>query len=140
MTSRAFLARRGVLTRELDVVPHERTQSLQLEQGPLQRRLDLVSFVLHATPGPVNPRVEHLAGPVGARLMAEQATRAREARAQAVDERWMLGRPGPEKPPDQPAHQPANQPPEQPPDQPADQPPDQQAGSVSNLTSRPELS
>jgi putative membrane protein len=114
VTSRAFLARRGVFTRELDVVPHERTQSLQLEQGPLQRRLDLVSFVLHSTPGPVLPRVDHLAAEVGAQLMAEQAARAREARARAVDERWMLS-----GTPDAPA---------------------QQAGSVSNLTSRPESS
>jgi putative membrane protein len=109
VTERALLARRGVLTRELDVVPHERTQSLRLEQGPLQRRLGLVSFVLHSTPGPVQPRVEHLAAGVGAQLMADQAARARAARAVAVDERWMLG-------------------------------PAQQAGSVSNLTRRPESS
>jgi putative membrane protein len=116
VTERAFLARRGVFTRELDVVPHERTQSLRLEQGPLQRRLDLVSFVLHSTPGPVHPRVEHVVAEVGAQLMAEQAARAREARARALDERWMLARPsGPEAP-------------------------GQQAGSVSNLSSRPESS
>jgi putative membrane protein len=91
VTDSALLARRGVLTRELDVVPHERTQSLGIEQGPLQRRLGLVSFVLDSTPGPVRPRVEHLAGAVAAQLMADQADRARVARSRAVDERWMLG-------------------------------------------------
>lgn len=119
VTQRALLARRGVLTRELDVVPHERTQSLRLEQGALQRRLGLVSFVLHSTPGPVQPRVEHLAAEVGAQLMAEQAARAREARARAVDERWMLG------PAAGQDFGPAA---------------GQQAGSVSNLSSRPESS
>ncbi len=109
VTERALLARRGVVTRELDVVPHERTQSLGIEQGPLQRRLALVSFVLHSTPGPVHPRVEHLTEQAAADLLAEQAQRARAARATAVDERWMLG-------------------------------PSQQAGSVSNLASRPESS
>jgi putative membrane protein len=91
VTDRALLARRGVITRELDVVPHERTQSLGIEQGPLQRRLGLASFVLHSTPGPVHARVEHLAGTAAAELLAEQAARARVARARAVDERWMLG-------------------------------------------------
>ncbi len=91
ITDRALLARRGVFVRELDVVPHERTQSLGIEQGPLQRRLGLTSFVLHSTSGPVHPRVEHLTGPAVAELLAEQSRRARSARATAVDERWMLG-------------------------------------------------
>jgi putative membrane protein len=91
VTERAFLARRGIITRELDVVPHERTQSLGIEQGPLQRRLGLASFVLHSTQGPIHPRVEHLAADVAAELLHEQSRRARVARATAVDERWMLG-------------------------------------------------
>ncbi len=92
VTRRALLARRGVFVRELDVVPHERTQSLGIEQGPLQRRLGLASFVLHSTPGPVRPRVEHLRADIAAELLAEQSQRARVARATAVDERWMLPR------------------------------------------------
>jgi putative membrane protein len=95
VTDRALLARRGVIVRELDVVPHERTQSLGIEQGPLQRRLGLASFVLHSTPGPVSPRVEHLQADAAAELLAEQSARAREARATAGDERWMLGPPRP---------------------------------------------
>jgi putative membrane protein len=91
VTDRALLARRGVFVRELDVVPHERTQSLGLEQGWLQRRLGLASFVLHSTPGPVHARVEHLAQSVAAELLAEQSDRARVARAGAINERWMLG-------------------------------------------------
>jgi putative membrane protein len=93
------------------VVPHERTQSLGLEQGWLQRRLGLASFVLHSTPGPVHPRVEHLSAAAAAELLDQQSQRARVARASAVDERWMLG-------PSQ----------------------GQQPGSVSSRVSRPEVS
>ncbi|NAZ82054.1 PH domain-containing protein [Kineococcus sp. R8] len=89
VTDRAFLARSGRVLRSLDVVPHERTQSLALHQGPLQRRLGLASVALHSTPGPVSPRVDHLAAGVAAALLAEQAVRARAARAAAGPERWM---------------------------------------------------
>ncbi|HEX8496512.1 MAG TPA: PH domain-containing protein [Actinomycetales bacterium] len=93
VTTSALLVRRGVVVRELDVVPHARTQSLALQQGPLQRRLGLATFVLHSTPGPVSPSVQHL--PVGAAmvLLQAQAERATAARAGAGDDgRWMLGR------------------------------------------------
>jgi putative membrane protein len=89
LTDRALLARSGRLVRRLDVVPHERTQSLALHQGPLQRRLELASVVLHPTPGPVSPQVPHLDAGVAAALLEEQAARARRARAAAGPERWM---------------------------------------------------
>ena len=89
VTDRALVLRSGVLVRQLVVVPHERTQSLGLEQGPLQRRLGLASFQLHSTPGPVSPRVDHLDQRVAAGLLDEQATRARTARAGAGPEQWM---------------------------------------------------
>ena len=96
VTDRALLVRSGVLQRRLDVVPHERTQSLALRQGPLQRRLGLASVVLHSTPGPVSPRVDHLDAATAAALLHEQAVRARTARAAAGPERWMER---PEQPP-----------------------------------------
>jgi putative membrane protein len=89
VTGEAVLIRRGVLWRRLDIVPHARTQSLGVVQGPLQRRLGLASFRLHSTPGPVVPEVPHLTEPVAARLLAEQAVRAEAARAAAGPERWM---------------------------------------------------
>ena len=91
----ALLLRRGALGRQLDVVPHARTQSLALTQGPLQRRLSLVTFVVHSTRGPVTPTVEHLAPDVARRLLDQQAARARTARGAAGDAdhgRWMVGR------------------------------------------------
>ncbi|NCT91904.1 PH domain-containing protein [Cellulomonas sp. APG4] len=89
VTPRALLARSGRFVRRLVVVPHERTQSLGLVQGPLQRRLGLASFTLHSTPGPVAPRVDHLDAAAASELMTEQAARARAARAAAGPERWM---------------------------------------------------
>lgn len=89
VTEHALLIRRGVLGRSLDVVPHARTQSLGVTQGPLQRRLDLASFALHSTQGPVSPVVAHLDAAVAARLLAEQAVRAEGARRTSGPERWM---------------------------------------------------
>ncbi|WP_225755106.1 PH domain-containing protein [Actinotalea sp. Marseille-Q4924] len=89
LTERALLARSGRIVRRLTVVPHERTQSLGLVQGPWQRRLGLASFALHSTPGPVSPQVPHLDHVVAGDLMLEQAHRARTARAAAGPERWM---------------------------------------------------
>lgn len=89
VTERALLLRGGRLTRRLTVVPHERTQSLGLAQGPWQRRRGVASFTVHSTPGPISPAVHHLDAPDAARLIAEQAVRARTARAHQTPERWM---------------------------------------------------
>ncbi|NTW39538.1 MAG: PH domain-containing protein [Cellulomonadaceae bacterium] len=89
LTDRAVLVRRGRFVRSLVVVPHERTQSLGLTQGPLQRRLGLATFVLHSTPGPVSPAVAHLDVTVAGALVVAQSERARAARATAGPERWM---------------------------------------------------
>ena len=76
-----LLVRRGRWWRTLDVVPHGRTQSLALVQGPWQRRLRLATFVVHSTPGPVQPVAAHLdAGEAGAVVLA-QAARALTAAA-----------------------------------------------------------
>lgn len=88
-TDHAVLVRSGRFVRRLVVVPHEKTQSLGLQQGPLQRRMGLASFTLHSTPGPVVPSVPHLDAHVAGELLLDQATRARSARARSVPERWM---------------------------------------------------
>ena len=90
VTRHAILVRRGRFLREVVVVPHARTQSLGLRQGPLQRRLGLATVTLHSTPGPVTPMVTHLDAFVAGTLVGEQAQRARTARAGAGPERWML--------------------------------------------------
>jgi putative membrane protein len=89
VTPRALVVRGGRLTRQLVLVPHERTQSLGLTQGPLQRRLGLASMHVHSTPGPVSPVAAHLADRTAAALLDEQAERARQARSTAGPEQWM---------------------------------------------------
>ena len=87
-----LLLRRGVLVRELDVVPHARTQSLGVTQGPLQRRLGVATFAAHSTQGPVNPSVAHLPTEVAGDLLDQQAERgavARAARGDLDQGRWM---------------------------------------------------
>jgi putative membrane protein len=44
---------------------------------------------VHSTPGPVSPRVPHLAAAVAGRLLGEQTDRARDARAGAGPELWL---------------------------------------------------
>ena len=89
VTGTAVLVRSGRLQRRLVVVPHARTQSVGLTQGPLERRVGVANVGLHSTPGPVTPVVPHLAPEEAARLVAEQAVRARDARARDRSERWM---------------------------------------------------
>ncbi len=90
-----LLLRRGRLSRELDVVPHARTQSLGVQQGPVQRRFGVATFVVHSTRGPVAPTVAHLPTAVAAQLLDDQSARARTARASGGDSdqgRWMESR------------------------------------------------
>lgn len=89
VTDRVLLARTGLLDRQLVVVPHERTQSLGLHQGPVQRWFGVVTVRLHSTPGPVSPVVPHLSAAEGAHLLREQGRRARAAREASGPERWM---------------------------------------------------
>lgn len=53
----AFLVRRGVIWRRLVIVPHARTQGVDLTQGPIDRRLDLVSVRAATVAGPVDTRL-----------------------------------------------------------------------------------
>ncbi|WP_062465981.1 PH domain-containing protein [Demequina maris] len=88
-TDRALLIRRGRWERELFVVPHERTQSLGLTQGPIRRALGLANVVVHSTQGPVTPVAAHLAVDDAMALLDAQAARAREGRRRQTSEQWM---------------------------------------------------
>ncbi|WP_296665980.1 PH domain-containing protein [Demequina sp.] len=88
-TDRALLIRRGRWERELFVVPHERTQSLGLTQGPLRRSLGLANVEVHSTQGPVKPVAAHLALEDARVLLDAQAERAREGRRHQTPEQWM---------------------------------------------------
>ena len=88
-TDRALLIRRGRLEREMFVVPHERTQSLQLQQGAIQRARGLATFVVHSTNGPVRPVAAHLDLDDAVALLESQSRRAAEGRRRQTPEQWM---------------------------------------------------
>ena len=77
----AFVARSGWLERTTDVVPHARTQSVELRQGPWQRRLGLATVEVHTPKGPVDADGPHLDAADARRIAFDQLGRARLARA-----------------------------------------------------------
>lgn len=89
VTRTATLLRSGIWWRYLAIVPHERTQSLALTQGPLERRRRLAGIDFHSTPGPVRASAIHLDIETARELLLDLAQRTREARRHAAPERWM---------------------------------------------------
>lgn len=89
ITRTALIMRNGRLIRTVSIVPHERTQSLAIQQGPWERRLGLADFRADSVVGPVTTRSHHLPAPLASRILFEQAVRAREARAKEGPEEWM---------------------------------------------------
>ncbi len=77
----AFTSRTGWLQRTTDVVPHARTQSVELRQGPWQRRLGLATVEVHTPRGPVDADGRHLDAADAHRVAFEQLALARAARA-----------------------------------------------------------
>ena len=88
-TDTALLIRSGRWWRHLVVVPHQRTQSMAMEQGPLARRFRVVDLVLHTTAGPVSPRLIQAGLDEGRALLDAQAARARAARKRQTSEHWL---------------------------------------------------
>jgi len=82
-------ARRGFLTRRVAVIPHARTQSVSVTQGPWQRRLGLASVQVDSTPGPVSIRVLHRAAGEARHIAEAQLRRAAAGRASGPGQRWM---------------------------------------------------
>ncbi|MEG9246563.1 PH domain-containing protein [Arthrobacter sp. Soc17.1.1.1] len=89
VTRTALLLRSGVLWRQLVVVPHERTQSISLHQGPVSRRVGVSDLQLQTTPGPVGARVVLADSATAWQLFHGQAARAGEARRRSGPEQWM---------------------------------------------------
>ena len=88
-TGTALLIRSGRWWRHLVVVPHQRTQSMALEQGPLARRVRVADLVLHTTAGPVSPRLIQAGLDEARALLDAQAARARAARKRQTSEHWL---------------------------------------------------
>lgn len=71
---------RGWVSRRTSIVLHHKTQSVRLEQGPLQRRLGLANVHVDTPLGPTDAVALHRDQLEAAALLDAQANRAREAR------------------------------------------------------------
>jgi putative membrane protein len=78
---RALITEHGWMIHQRDIVPHAKTQSVRIEQGPLQRRLRLADVHIDTPKGPVNVVAHHLDAQVARELSLTQLDRARAARA-----------------------------------------------------------
>ncbi|WP_324643796.1 PH domain-containing protein [Pseudarthrobacter sp. LT1] len=88
-TDTALLIRSGRWWRDLVLVPHQRTQSLAIHQGPVARRFRVADLVLHTTAGPVAPRLTQAGLDEARQLFDEQSARARLARKRQTTEQWL---------------------------------------------------
>jgi putative membrane protein len=77
---RVFVVHHGLWSRSVEVVPHERTQSLRLTAGPLQRALRLATVHLDSTRGPVKIAAANRDGKEARATLDAQVERARVAR------------------------------------------------------------
>jgi putative membrane protein len=88
-----YAARSGWLTERIAVVPHARTQSVRITQGPWQRALSLASVHVDSTPGPVDTSARQRSAATVRALAEEQVRLARAARSTSAPEHWMRPRP-----------------------------------------------
>jgi putative membrane protein len=78
---RTFVAREGWIERTTNIVPHHKTQSVELRQGPLQRRRRLATIEVHTPQGPVDADGRNLDQQEARQVMLAQLDRARAARS-----------------------------------------------------------
>ncbi len=86
-----FVSRRGRITRRIMVIPHVRTQSVRLTQGPWERALDLATVHVDSTPGPVKVMALHLDAMTAREVVDAQSVRAERGRAADRSTRWAAG-------------------------------------------------
>ncbi|MFE6841694.1 PH domain-containing protein [Streptomyces sp. NPDC057686] len=83
-----FAARKGLLCRRTEIVPHAKVQSVRLTQGPWERARGLADVhVDTGANGTVTARLRPAAE--AADLLDAQAARSRTSRADARPDRWM---------------------------------------------------
>lgn len=80
--------RRGQVTRRLAILPHPRTQSVRVTQGPWERALHLASMHVDSTPGPVRVTALHLDAGFAREVADAQVERARHARDADTSTHW----------------------------------------------------
>ncbi|QNE36792.1 PH domain-containing protein [Leifsonia shinshuensis] len=90
MVDGSVLLRRGFVWRSLAIVPLARLQSLELQQGPLDRLLGLAEARFHTVSGPVHPRLGAMDAATGEQLFETVAVRAVEAATTDRSHRWRV--------------------------------------------------
>lgn len=75
-----LITEHGLLTRVRNVVPHAKTQSVRIEQGPIQRKLGLADVHVDTPKGPVDAVARELEEADARELAMGQLDRARAAR------------------------------------------------------------
>lgn len=83
-----ILLRRGAVWRSLAMVPLARLQSLEIQQGPIDRMLGLAGARLHTVSGPVRPRLAALDHEQGVRLFDDVAAGAIRSARSDRSHRW----------------------------------------------------
>ncbi len=93
--SQTVVAHHGWLEHTIALVPHRRMQSIEITQGPLQRRLRVARVSLHTTDGPVSLNLYHLDVAEARRFFDEQRERARTARHTPGEPGYLSALPAP---------------------------------------------
>ncbi|GAB3850542.1 PH domain-containing protein [Nesterenkonia populi] len=88
-TPSVLMLRDGWAARVLRMVPHERVQSLELSQGPLARRRDVVDLRVHLPSGPVLGQVKNQDLAAASELFEFEAAQAAVARRISDRNQWM---------------------------------------------------
>ena len=83
-----ILLRRGAVWRSLAMVPLARLQSVEIEQGPIDRLLGLAGARLHTVSGPVRPRLAALDVPQSVTLFGDVASGAITSAQSDRSHRW----------------------------------------------------
>ncbi|MEI8407530.1 MULTISPECIES: PH domain-containing protein [unclassified Kribbella] len=89
---------RGWVSRRTSIVLHHKTQSVRLEQGPIQRRMGLANVHVDTPLGPTDAIALHRDQFEAAQLLEAQADRAREARRTAPSPTAVHTQPNPPSP------------------------------------------
>ncbi|WP_338423529.1 PH domain-containing protein [Streptomyces gobiensis] len=88
VTDSVFVTRRGLLRREMTLVPHAKVQSVRLTQGPWIRKLGLADVhVDHGANGSTAARLRDADEAYA--VVSAQAERSRTGRREARPERWL---------------------------------------------------
>lgn len=80
MDEHVLITEHGWLTHVRDIVPHAKTQSVRLRQGPLQRRLGLADVHVDTPHGPVHAAAHQVDATLAREFVMTQLDRARAAR------------------------------------------------------------